>query len=74
MIDLFSLKGKRKDLVVSYFKKKMYKLIDEDGSLTVVINKWYKTMTISCIILHGIVVLIIVKARIAPFYEKYTVL
>ena len=74
MIDLFSLKGKRKDIVIMYFKKKMYRLIAKGRWITVMIYKWYKTMTISCLISDNLVSLIIVRTRITPFYEKYTVL
>ncbi|MDQ1859193.1 MULTISPECIES: hypothetical protein [unclassified Chryseobacterium] len=52
----------------------MYRLIDKGRWITVMIYKWYKTMTISCLVSNDLVCLIIVRTRITPFYEKYTVL
>ncbi len=74
MKDLFSLKGKRKDHIVRYFKKKMYQLIEKGNWITFTIKRWYRTMIISCLICNDLVTLVIVKTKITPFYEKYTVL
>ncbi len=74
MKDLFSFKGKRKEHIMRYFKKKMYQLIEKGDWITFTIKKWYRTMTISCLICNDLVTLIIVRIKITPFYEKYTVL
>lgn len=52
----------------------MYQLIEKGDWITFTIKNWYRTMTISCLIRNGLVTLIIAKTKIAPFYEKYTVL
>lgn len=74
MKNLFSLKGKRKEHIIRYFKKKMYQLIEKDDWITFTIRNCYKTMTISCLICNDLVTLIIVRIKVTPFYEKYTVL
>lgn len=74
MIDLFSLKDKRKDLVIAYFIKKKYRMVGKGRWITVMIYRWYKTITISCLISNDLVTLIIFRTKVFPFYEKYTVL
>ncbi len=74
MKDLFSLNGKRKDHVIMYFKKERYPLVENDNWITVTIKEWYRTMIISCLICNDLVTLIIVRTKLTPFYEKYTVL
>lgn len=74
MKDLFSLKGRRKDHIIRHFKKKMYQLIEKGDWITFTIKKWYRTITISCLIYNDLVTVIIVRAKVTPFYERYTVL
>jgi len=74
MKDLFSLKGRRKDHIIRYFNKKMYQLIEKGDWIIFTIKKWYTTITISCLIYNDLVTLVIVKAKVTPFYERYTVL
>ncbi|MEF9478483.1 hypothetical protein OWR28_12940 [Chryseobacterium sp. 1B4] len=74
MQDLFSLNGKNRDYVIMYFKREMYPWKEKDGWITVTIKEWYRTMVISCLICNNLVTLMIVKTKVTPFYEKYTVL
>lgn len=74
MKDLFSLNGKRKEHVIMYFKKERHPLVENDNWITVTVKNWYRTMIISCLICNDLVTLIIVRIKLTPFYEKYTVL
>lgn len=74
MKDLFSLNGKKKDLVMMYLKKERYPLIENENWITVTIEKWFHTMIVSYLICNDFVILTIVRTKFTPFYEKYTVL
>ncbi len=74
MQDLFSLNGKNRDYVIMHFKKEMYQWREKDGWITVTIKEWYRTMVISYLICNNLVILMIIKTKVTPFYEKYTVL
>ncbi|MCD9615912.1 hypothetical protein [Chryseobacterium gleum] len=74
MQDLFSLNGKNRDYVIMHFKKEMYQWEEKDGWITVITKKWCRTMVVSYMICNDMVTLVIVKTKITPFYERYTVL
>ncbi|WP_114821101.1 hypothetical protein [Chryseobacterium sp. KLBC 52] len=75
MKDLFyySLKGETRVNTVTKLKENAGCIIENDDSITVIINRWYVKMVISLILLNDSVTVIVIRKKCTPFFEKYTV-
>ncbi|QBA23449.1 hypothetical protein EU348_20650 [Chryseobacterium indologenes] len=69
----YSLKGKTKSQTVTRLKETAGNIIENEDSITIIINRWYVKVVISLILLNDSVAVIVIKKKSVPFFEKYTV-
>jgi len=76
MKDLFyySFKGKRKEQILQYVNRNLVAFIEEENVVRFTLRNWYRKIVISCLLYNDLVIIVIVRTVIPPFYEKYSVL